>query len=901
MLRPDRATSSDVEMIHEPQISQRLRALYRDATVDRDKRVPIVKNDSGEMMSTTHQKPFVWSFSGHMLYWCIIGGLAPVGGQIAIAAGDSGDTNAGVMEEIVVTASRREESLSRVPISVSAYTKEALDIKGIKDIGDVARFTPGVAFDAGQTNQIAIRGISSSGGSGTTGIYIDDVPIQVRSLGFNSDDALLKIFDLERVEVLRGPQGTLFGAGSEGGTVRYITAQPSLTKSTVYAKAETSYTQGGELSYEAGVAAGGPIVDGTFGMRASAWYRRDGGWIDRVDPTTLQTVDKNANHDGTVVLHLAGLWQPTEALRIAPAIFYQNRQRNDVTIYWPNISNPNKDRYFSANPTARGEPDKFYLPSLNIQADLGSVKLISTSSYFHRDEVSGYDGTLYNLGYYQTLFNPAVTDASGQPRFPGAANFPLLDGSGVHLPPGLQNYRAPASVTNQQRNFTQELRLQSNDPAARLTWTAGVFYSQNRQFSLEEIHDPMADVFFNQLLGEPIAAAFPGALFNPDGSSVLPMGDAYFNRLLSHDRQVAGFGEVNFNVTDTLKLIGGLRVSKTSFSIQSLSDGPQNSGPRPGTQASSEKPVTPKAGLQWQVDPNNMYYFTYAKGFRSGGGNPSIPYDATFQNPTVGCTQDFINLKITHAPNTYKSDTVQSFEIGAKNNIDNRIRLASSVYYVKWNTIQGNVVPPICQIQFTDNLGNAVSKGFDLQADIKVTDALSTDSSFGYTDARYTKDGYPTGAAQIGPPLVFKGDAIAGPNGIGTGYSIPPYSLAIGLEYKFAVLAHESFVRGDYEYKAADKWTHAALDSPDPTHRTTQYDPASLPTPRQAFASLRAGTNFGDWAVALFVDNLADSHTRLNFNHQTNSFDATGALVSPAYRYITYRPRTFGLSVTFHH
>ena len=163
--------------------------------------------------------------------------------------------------------------------------------------------------------------------------------------------------------------------------------------------------------------------------------------------------------------------------------------------------------------------------------------MISTTSYFHRDETSGYDGTLYNLGYYQTL---------------GTVAFPLLDGSGVHLPPGLQNYRAPASVTNQQSNMTQEFRLQSTDPASRLGWTAGVFYSLDRQYSLEEIHDPMADAFFNQLLGENIATFF-GTALNPDGSSYLPMGDSYFNQLVSHDRQIAGFGEAEFQADGYLE------------------------------------------------------------------------------------------------------------------------------------------------------------------------------------------------------------------------------------------------------------------------------------------------------------------------------------------------------------
>src|SRR2546429_3459730 len=158
------------------------------------------------------------------------------------------------LQEVVVTATRREESLSKVPLSVTALTQESLDERGIKDFSQVARFTPGVNFDNSGTNNISIRGISGTGGAGTTGIYIDDTPIQMRALAFNPDEALPKAFDIARVEVLRGPQGTLFGAGSEGGTVRYITTQPSLSKTSVYSRAEFSSTQGGDPSYEAGVA-----------------------------------------------------------------------------------------------------------------------------------------------------------------------------------------------------------------------------------------------------------------------------------------------------------------------------------------------------------------------------------------------------------------------------------------------------------------------------------------------------------------------------------------------------------------------------------------------------------------------------------------------------------------------
>src|ERR1700733_1456393 len=330
------------------------------------------------------------------------------------------------LAEIVVTATRHEESLSKVPVSVSAFTQEDMDQKGMKDFTDIVRFTPGVSIDQTGTNNISIRGISSSGGAGTTGIYIDDTPIQMRSLGFNPDDTLPKTFDLDRVEVLRGPQGTLFGAGSEGGTVRYILTQPSLTKDSTYARSEVSFTQYGEPSYEAGVAHGGPIIDGTLGFRVSAWYRRDGGWIDRVDPTTGAVVDSNANHGETLVLRLAGMWKPLDTVTVTPSVFYQNRQEHDVDTYWPAYSNPSAGVFHNANPDQIPVPDRFYLPALKIEADLGRTTLVSNTSYYVRDELTGYEGTVYNLSYYQGIGWPAAPEQILTPP----AYYPLIDSSG---------------------------------------------------------------------------------------------------------------------------------------------------------------------------------------------------------------------------------------------------------------------------------------------------------------------------------------------------------------------------------------------------------------------------------------------------------------------------------------
>src|SRR5437879_5177135 len=256
--------------------------------------------------------------------------------QASAPAGESIPARGG-LQEVVVTATRREEALSRVPISVTALTQEALDQKGIKDIRDMVRFPPGVTIDDSGTNAISIRGISSSGGAGTTGIYIDDTPIQMRSVGFNPDDSLPKTFDLQRVEVLRGPQGTLFGAGAEGGAVRYIMTPASTTAADMYMRSDLSYTQYGQPNAEFGIAAGHPVVDGVFGIRGSIWYRYDGGWIDRVDPGTGAIINHNINYSHSYMARLAATWQPSASLTVTPSMLYQKQDKHDEATYWPEI------------------------------------------------------------------------------------------------------------------------------------------------------------------------------------------------------------------------------------------------------------------------------------------------------------------------------------------------------------------------------------------------------------------------------------------------------------------------------------------------------------------------------------------------------------------------------------
>ncbi len=792
------------------------------------------------------------------------------------------------LQEVVVTATRREQSLSKVPISVTALTQESLDDRGIKDFSEVARFTPGVNFDNSGTNNISIRGISSTGGAGTTGIYLDDTPIQMRALAFNPDEALPKSFDIDRVEVLRGPQGTLFGSGSEGGTVRYITTQPSLTKDSIYARAEFSDTEGGAPSYEAGVAAGGPLITDTLGARLSVWYRRDGGWIDDINPVTLAPVEQNANYANTYLIRLAFLWAANDKWRVTPSIYYQNQQRNDINNYWPLYSNPGSNDYVDADPTLRRVPDKFYLTALKLQGDLGSVQLISNTSYYHRREQDGYEGTLYNLGFYQE--QPAAPSTAVFPlsSFLPGVEFPLLDASGIHLPAGALNYVSPSTVDNGQQNITQEVRLQSSDSDARLVWTAGLFFDADRQSYLEQIHDPLLNELSEALTGLPYTDFFTDANGNPVTYVPGFPYDSYFLQTNSEDQQYAVFGELTYGLTDELKLTVGARESHTKFSFTTYTGGPQLfSAPLSGAGNNSENSFTPKVSLQWQVDPNDMYYTTYAKGFRPGGANNPLP--------AVACATDFKNFGITASPTQYNSDTVDSYEIGAKNNIDNRIRIASSVYYIRWNNIQQVVVPPICQISFIDNLGQAVAKGVDLQLDAQVTDALSAELAAGYTDARYTKD------SRLSPtevnPVVASGDAIVGQSSeTGGGQPTAPFTTALGLEYKFSALAHESFIRADFEYEMRAKWPSAYQDP-----QTLQYDPANFTLPGTTFTSMRAGTQLGEWSVSAFVDNLTNSHALTDYNwticpSPTECAPSYGTRLEREY---SFRPRTIGLTAIF--
>ncbi|WP_408589884.1 TonB-dependent receptor [Novosphingobium sp.] len=734
------------------------------------------------------------------------------------------DTTAVAPGEIVVTATRRAESLSKVPQSVTALSQTSLDQRGIKDMSGIVRQTPGIQFDPsgfGNQSNIAIRGVSSTVGAATTGVYIDDTPIQSRQVGYSTTNAFPAVFDLQRVEVLRGPQGTLFGAGSEGGTVRFITGQPSLTDTRIYARGEASSTQGGAMSGEFGVSGTMPLITDKLGLSASIWFRRDGGWVDRKNgnPALANApLLKDVNTAETQVGRFALRWTPVEGLEITPSLFYQRRTARDSDNYWETLSDPKNGQYISGQPQATPDNDRFYLPALAISYDFGSVQLISNTSYYVRDQHAEID--------YSTLW-PAVF---------GGASF---------IDPA---YRATALMRNDQRTFTQEARLQSTDKNARLTWVLGAFYAKSVQHFRENVVDPDFGSIFG---GIP-----PEVIFG------VPLVDGQYSLAGSGrgaDEQLAGFAEGTFAITPQLKITAGLRVSHTKFEGASVFDGPVSGLQLQLPQQVTENPITPKVSVNWQATPDVLVYATAAKGYRIGGTNAPVPLSV--------CGADLNGFGFSNVPQTYKSDSLWSYEGGVKGRVNRAISFAGSVFLVDWKDIQQNVYLQHCGAQFTANLGKARSKGFDLQVTAKLAEGLTLDGTVGYTNATLTQN-------VAGGALATAGDHL----------ETHPWTATIGGNYEVPINDEATvYLRGDYQYKSRSKQTTVT----DPL--TNAYDPGAIRTPQLSFASLRLGWRKGPADVSLFVDNLTNNRSRVS-----RQIEVSGV---GSYRSITLRPRTFGLTV----
>jgi iron complex outermembrane recepter protein len=756
----------------------------------------------------------------------------------ADAAGAS-DTSS-MLEEVVVTAQKRSENIMSVPISITAVSGATLEALEIKDINDIARIAPGVSLlpggpggggasgaaqSTGETT-VVIRGIAATAGSATTGIYLDDTPITGRESG----TVYPQIFDLERVEVLRGPQGTLFGAGSEGGTVRFITPTPSLTTISAYAHTEAAFTQGGNPSFEVGAALGGPIIDDKVGFRASIWSRYDGGYIDRYNFFTNVEDAENTNSTQSYTGRVSFLVKATDQLTIAPAIYFQRVDKADSDVWWST-----KGVYQSYYNIPQPTNEQFYLPSLSIDYQFDGFSAKSITSYYSRRQ-TGVNEFFHSSK--QELFYAAVP-----------------------------TYSLSDVVDRSQDNFTQEFRLTS-DANQRLTWVAGVYFTDNREGYHEAEVEPQANALWLALTGFDIADNF--------GVPQLPGAVSYTDDRVSREQELAEFADASFKVTEHFKVTGGVRFSRTKFSFTENSNGPFGVGgdllPLNTSGSSTDHPVTPKLGASYDL-PDGLIYATASKGYRIGGANQILPNI---------CQAQLISLGINGAAPPYTSDKVMSYELGFKKLLDDgKLLLTSSVFWINWNNIQGVIPLNSCAYSYTGNFGTAVSRGFDAQLQYEPVKGLEFSGSIAMTDAHYTQ----TVSAPNDPTdeLVKNGDPLL--------YT-PKWSGTAGVGYTWPVHdGIDAYARTDAQYTGNYFNTYSA--------GVNGYLPLIRDGQSITSVQLRGGvkSKSGAWDASAFVKNLTDNSTPLSVDSGT----VPGTYGYSALRYVSLRPRTIGIAVSYHY
>ena len=810
---------------------------------------------------------------------CFVFGVAA---QFALspahAASADAETPSAGLEEIVVTATRREERLQDVPISVLAFSQEKLDAQGLKNIDDLARLSPGLTFQrngmssAGNYNDegsdINIRGVDSAAGTSTTGIYIDDTPIQTRHVGFGSVNAFPALFDLDRVEVLRGPQGTLFGAGAEGGVVRFISPEPDLTKTSVYARTDVAVTDGGSPSYEGGLAFGAPLIDDVLAFRGSVSFRRDGGWVDRVGYTLIpnpaapitptpvyngDTTQSNANYWDTTTARLAIKWKVNDAVEITPSVYFQRLLIHDTAAYWVSLSNASENIFRNGNALTNPSDDPFTLTAIKVNWDLGFASLFSNTAYYDRNQVSQSDYSQYLRATWASFFELPST----------------------YPPPGAHGY---APFQDDQRNFYQELRLASKDAGSRFVWSGGLFYSHLSENVPEEIIDPTLNNEVIAYTGTPnppvpvCTASLPcpgGLIYNGPTDRVV-------------DKQIAAFGEATFKFTDTLKATAGLRVSKLEFNGTVWETGGFLGTTISSSGGASEKPVTPKAVLAWQPDHDDLFYVSASKGFRPGGPNVGVG--------TI-CASNLTSLGLSQVPGQYASDSLWSYEIGAKNTFfDHRLEVNTSLFYIDWNNIQQNVYLPACGEQFTANLGKAKSEGGDIDVLYRPLEMLTLDFTAAYTDARLTKTSCAGALSYNGSDCVAGGLSAAPIASKGNALLGAPWSFTGSAEYHFAEWSGKRpYLRLDVQHSTAQRSLLPQQDSQNALYDTTL---PGLPVVNNL--SARAGVRFDAFDVSLYADNITNANP-LMFEARDIAYTPTDTL----YFARGVRPRTLGLTAIY--
>jgi len=621
--------------------------------------------------------------------------ILAVGASFATLAAEN-DSGSPQLEEITVTAQKRSESLQNVPMSISAFSSAQLTDRMVQSFFDYGTSVPNLAFASTGIGSAAARTISIRGISGdnVTGFYIDETPVP--------DSIDPRIVDVQRIEVLRGPQGTLYGARSMGGTVRLITEQPhsdatdgqiAVTGSKTDMTDKANYSGNGTLNV--------PLVKGRLAARLTGFYESDAGWFKRTFPSSpgsaANDVIPDIAHTNTYGGALSLAYQATDSLVITPRVMHQRSDYNGFP--YADFFIPGSGAY-SFTPSdfvqrrryniPEGGHDQWSLYSLGLTWNTAPGSLVVSSSYFDRGVFETEDSTDF-VQYVAGAF------------------------MGINAPVSA----APISEHQKFRRFAEEARFSSSlDGPFR--YVAGLYYAYTEQ---AQIFPP---------------AMVPGIDAQSGGALGTDLQYASFTRSVTKESAV--FGEGTYKLTSDLDLTLGARW----YRVTSASDTGTQAGFAVGGQeftipgsTITETGVNPKAQINYHVAGDHLVYATASRGYRPGGVLPGVP-DA----PSVGCTADLVNLGLTSAQTRhFESDHLWNYELGAKTAwLDDRLTVDGAGYLIRWSNIQQLVSLP-CGFGFTANAGSAQSKGFELEVHARPWPFLDLAGGVGYSHAVITGAG----------------------------------------------------------------------------------------------------------------------------------------------------------------
>ena len=771
--------------------------------------------------------------------------------------GPSGDE----LQEVIVTAEKRDESIKTVPLSMTAIGAADLAARHIQNFQDLSAEVPNLSFSSlggeGLSN-LEIRGISSQAGTATVAVYLDDISLTARNL-YTDGAAEPRVFDLERVEVLRGPQGTLYGASALGGTIRFITQQPSLTRFSSEAFVEGANIAGG---YDWTVRGIGniPLITDHLALRLGVERGSTAGYITvlPLDPGDSPVARSNGND--WLVVKPTLLFRVNDALSVRLGVFYQRFRTADTELVDLAASH-----YVATKGLREPSVDTLSVPNATLDWDVGFGDLTAVTGLYHREFNRTND----------------VSAANAQGLSVGGDGLP--DGTGsisvAPLAGAVYNLKSANYLNTSVNQISEEIRLASkpyDSGANPLTWLVGAYFSYERT----HVHDEQSIFGINRTFAtygyDTSDPAVLSGAFPDDFTHDL----AYLGLRTYRTKQYAGFGEATFHPTTAIRLTAGVRylVSPESFETsgnyyyaQCDSSVGGSGCPSGASIQGHSHALTPKFAFGWDVSPDTTLYANITKGFRLGSENGPIPlYGDPNANPTATGTNssraDLRVLGLGSTPTSYAPDSLWNYEIGEKAYLWNRqIALDLSVFYIRWSAIQQRISLISSGYDFEANAGNAKSYGFESALTWKINRHLKLDGSLGHTRATLD-DGVVINGVRVNNTTA--GEDIAG---------VPRWSGALGAQFDTEVSGGDGFVRVEGTYVGA---SHGSLVSTDPDYLRPNY----------TLLGASLGWRGGALEATVFAENICNNQRIV----QRPNIENAG--INLAYR---LTPRVIGANLTY--